>query len=170
MKKYLTAILADLHGKDGQRWNVSHDAEFYLPPKEFEEEDIAANEAKNEDIDNLDEFGFECSAQPQPPTFKFLDKKGQYVLISDLKNKFDPKKAACEVLEMPAEEFHKSAICTLLGYEKPIVQEDSKVKLVMFNDAVKKHLGVEGSEFVVSNSPSKSPKSSPSSKGGRRKS
>ena len=37
MSKYLRALLNDLHGKPGLKWNVASDTEFSMPPDEIDE-------------------------------------------------------------------------------------------------------------------------------------
>ena len=162
MKRYLSSILADLHGKDGARWNVAHDSEYCLPPIDLDKEDEDDDGIECE----LEALGFENSTHAQPPYYKFANRKGLFVLATDLKHKIDPKKM--EAIEIPAEEFTRTAICTLLGYEKFVPEED-KVRLIAVDAAVKKQFGVEGVSSPTKSSPSKA---SPNAKGSgnRRKS
>ena len=37
MSKYLRALLNDLHGKPGLKWNVASDTDFSMPPDEIDE-------------------------------------------------------------------------------------------------------------------------------------
>ena len=76
MKRYLTAILADLHGKPGERYAVDPKDLRFLIPKDDQDDG---------ESDDDDGFVFETSAHPLPPFFQFPDREGHFVLISDLK-------------------------------------------------------------------------------------
>lgn len=147
MRLYLSSILADLHGKEGKRWNVSHDQDFVLPPD-------LSNKEEEESDDDDDDFIFEVSSQPLPPHFKFPDREGHYVLVSDLKQKPDPKKM--EVIEMTWDDFSRTSKCCLLGQNKSVADaadKQKKVRLVRLTEDVKRQFGVEG--LAKSNSPPK---------------
>lgn len=134
MQLYITNLLADLHGKipapamrstaifsPPVRWAVSHCPEFHQPdPKMLsleQEKEVLAKSRNN--IENM--FSFEVTSHPQPATYKFRDRSGDWVLYRDLK---DYTKKYCsgkvdirtkgDLLELKKSEFLKNSHCSLL--------------------------------------------------------
>ncbi len=173
MRAYLSAVLADLHGKDAKRWNVSHEPNFYLPPTSLDGDENVIEEVQSQDDadSSSDEFGFEMTSHhPMPPYFKFPDRQGQYVLLSDLrthKGATDNRLKSIVTIEMSREDFVRTSRCCLLGYSyhkvKPDESGSDKLTLVQVDGNVKKMLGVEGAHSPTkhSSSPSKPKLSSP---------
>ena len=148
MKRYLAALLADLHGKPAERWNVEHDPKFVMPPDMLKRSDeVEDDDEEASSDDEEDDFIFESSSQPLPAYFQFKEREGKFVMVADLLKsggKVDAKKT--EVLEMTWEDFNKSAHCCLLGHVIPeSVRREDKVKLVKVESPVKKQLGIESS-------------------------
>ena len=156
LKRYLTAVLADLHGKDDKRYNVSHDADFILPKEDKKEGD--------DDDDLLGDFDFESSSHALPPFFQFADRDGSYLLVSDLKSylhsRLDMKRLET-IVDMSREDFTRTAHCCLLGYNGYAKQvKEDIVQLVLVDDGVKKMLGVDATNVKGGRrSPSPTPSS-----------
>ena len=138
--QFFSAILNDLHGKKAERWNVYHDREFALPRKESL--DLPDNPS-DEDFEPI----FEVSSQPLPPEFILSHRPTErFVLHSDLKkftsldiNKLSSKH---DVIQLPREEFLKTAYSCLVGTSVDIVKTDP-VTLVKVDPGVRKMLGID---------------------------
>lgn len=153
MKQYLTSILADLHGKIGDRWNVSHEPSFHMPEDLLQrhfhrgpENDVKSGSDDSDSED--DDLIMESSSQPLPAYFQFPDREGRFMFLSDVKSssKIDLKKQ--EILEMSWEDFIRTSHCCLLGYSIPSSMkqnEKSVVKLVAVEGSIKRSLGIESS-------------------------
>ncbi|TRY64225.1 hypothetical protein TCAL_14301 [Tigriopus californicus] len=154
MRRYLSSVLADLHGKAGDRWNVSHEPSFHMPEdllkRHFHKD--PENDGKSESDDDSDseddDLIMESSSQPLPAYFQFPDREGHFMFLSDVKSssKIDLKKQ--EILEMSWEDFIRTSHCCLLGYSIPNSMkqhEKSIVKLVAIEGSIKRSLAIESS-------------------------
>jgi len=167
IKNYLGNLLSDLHGRpqtvrnpvsgtstiNPGRWNVSHALDFHDPKhpesgiKNTFEKDIPGEKDKCQNIDN---FIFEMSSLPLPPTYQLLERPGEWVLYKDLKE-FSKKKAGGkydirtkgDLIELKKSEFIKTSHCSLLDrrytqvryHERP---EEDIVILVKIDKFVRK--------------------------------
>ena len=164
MKKYFGCILADLHGKDSERYSVSHD-EAFIRPKEGEvplpQVPGTPHKSHKEPVedddsgDDLGDFVFECSSQPLPPFFQFPDREGHFLKVGDLRSflhgRLDMKRIET-IVDMTREDFFRNAHSCLLGHKKA-AHGNSKankdeatnniVQLAQVDDGVRKMLGIE---------------------------
>ena len=85
MRRYFGCVLADLHGKDSERYSVSHDEAFIRPKEEAAAAEADVEAAAVEEDDDLGDFVFECSSQPLPPFFQFPDREGHFLKVADLR-------------------------------------------------------------------------------------
>ena len=160
MHRYFSPILADLHGKESNRWNVASDLQFCMPDLKICDPD----QCEPFPID-LEET-FQLSHQPLPAYYRIGDKPGQYAFNVDLRKftsiDFTRGSGLCsrfEVISMSKEDFIKSARCCLLGHKPNISASlnpnDGLIYLVKVDNYLQKIMGVEGSSIV--GSPSKIP-------------
>lgn len=166
MRRYLTNLLADLHGKvpvavrgsrpvapiTAQRWNVSHDLDFHQPPAclpSLEQELAESRPTAGET------FSFEMSAAPLPPTYQLRDRAGQWVLYRDMK---DYTKKYCssrvdvrtkgKLIELKKSEFLRNSHCSLLDRRSTEVrfherEEEDIVILVKVDNYVRNIFNTE---------------------------
>jgi len=136
MHFYFTNVLADIEGSPGSRWNVSHCEDFHMPPDELE------CEASQPDM----EPDFEIIQQIHPPTYKLNDRPGKFVLSLDLKGVLKPDQfsklpSTIDAIEIGRDEFLRHAVCCDLGcIPAPDIMKSDKVKLILFDTALKKYL------------------------------
>jgi hypothetical protein len=155
---YFSAILNDLHGKAGMRWNVAHDRGYVLP----QSVELDLPKVASLSVHDDDDFDFEASAQPLPPQFRFAQRLNEkYVLANDLKRftPMDVNKLANKfsVVKMPREEFLKTAFSCLLGATVDPGKADPVV-LVKVEPSLHKLMGVNDAKLfnsVSAHSPSK---------------
>merc|ERR1719323_1854871 len=189
MRRYFGCVLADLHGKDSERYSVSHD-EAFIRPKEVEQQQQQQGEDDLRDDlgDGLGDFVFECTSQPLPPFFQFPDREGHFLKVADLRaflhGRLDMKRLE-SIVDMTREDFFRTAHSCLLGHKKAMHHHGNSkagkdevanniVQLTQVDDAVRKMLGIDSVEVkggrrspspspppptVPSQSPKKSPKS-----------
>ena len=136
MRRYLSSILNDLHGKPAERWNVSHNKQFITPN---------FDDSSSSDNDDGDEFEFDVSSNPLPPYYQLKGREGHWVLKGDLSpTKKQPSESQlnkCTSIELSREEFIKISHCSLLGNSK-CPNLNNNVKLYRVDTALKKILGV----------------------------
>ena len=159
MKRYFGCLLADLHGRDSERYSVAHD-EAFIRPRDDElpsgakaaAATAAGSPPGDESVDDLlDDFVFECSAQPLPPFFQFLDREGHFLKVADLRaflhGRLDMKRLET-IVDMTREDFLRTAHCCLLGHKKAKAElkhdvATNIVQLVQVDDGVRKMLGMD---------------------------
>ena len=162
MHEYFGSVLADLHGKESKRWNVSDNLEFSMPDVKLCEQD---------EVDSLPislEDTFDLSYQPLPAYYRIGDKPGQYALSVDLRRftsiDFTRGTGSCnrfEVISMSKEDFIKKARCCLLGHTPNISASlnphDGLIYLVKVDHYLQKIMGVEASASISETSVMPSP-------------
>ena len=178
MRRYFGCLLADLHGRDSQRYSVSHD-EAFIRPREDEfhksrKSKVSHESHKADDSDDMGEdlgdFAFECTSQPLPPFFQFPDREGHYLKVADLRaflhGRLDMKRLE-SIVDMSREDFFRYAHSCLLGHKKvdKVKTTDNEasniVQLAQVDDAVRKMLGMESVDVAGGRrSPSPPPVSS----------
>ena len=166
MQLYITNLLADLHGKTPSpslkssaqcsppvRWNVSHCPEFHEPPSNLPTLEMEKKAIKKDDNCKLEDmFSFEITSHITPPTYRFRDRRGEWILYKDLK---DYTKKYCQgkvdirtkgdLLELKKSEFIKNSQCTLLDRRKTEVrfharEQEDIVILVKLDEFVRKKI------------------------------
>ena len=149
MHEYFGSVLADLHGKESKRWNISNNLDFTTPDLK-----ICDKKERNESFPIDIEETFQLSHQPLPAYYRIGDKPGKYALNVDLRKftsiDFTRGTGACsrfEVLSMSKEDFIRTARCCLLGHKPNISASvnphDGKIYLVKVDSYLQKIMGVE---------------------------
>ena len=136
---YFSNLLKDLHGKKGDRWNVSHKTSFVMPS-------AADSEEPRPNSPNLSDFEFEITNRLPPPFYLFPDREGRFVLSADFKSSTaidvtTKNSSKLDVVEMPREDFLRLGRCGILGVKpNPDVFKRDKVVLVRLDAAAKRLL------------------------------
>jgi len=171
MHEYFGSVLADLHGKESKRWNVSKNQDFSMPGVKLYQQD---------EIDSLPiclEDTFDLSYQPLPAYYRIGDKPGQYALNVDLRRftsiDFTRGTGSCsrfEVISMSKEDFIRTARCCLLGHKPNISASlnphDGLIYLVKVDNYLQKIMGVEASSSISESSNVAAPSTPKKTKGG----
>jgi hypothetical protein len=136
MHFYFTNILADIEGRPGSRWNVSHCEDFHMPPDDLECEDYVNQEP-----------AFEIVQDILPPVYKLSDRAGKFMLSFDLvkflkADDLNKLPFSLDTVDISREEFLRHAVCCDLGCSPSLdIMTLEKVKLIQLDANLKKYLG-----------------------------
>jgi hypothetical protein len=133
---YFSNILADLHGKKAERWNVSNQSDFIMP--QTDDCDPPSDESAD--------FEFEVTGRMLPTEYVFADKQGRYLLANDLKqvtsvdvSKHLGSSSKFDTIEMSTDDFLRLSHCCVLGGKpNPEIYKKDKVCLVKMDSHVRK--------------------------------
>ncbi|CAB4069879.1 unnamed protein product [Lepeophtheirus salmonis] len=162
MRKYLSGVLADLHGKKSDRWNVSSVHEYVQPNFECDDDSSDSDEGRKGGV----EMEFEFSSSQLPPYYQFKDHEGHFIKTSDLKSSSTTSSKgghsssnleggtlkSCFSIEMSWEEFIKNSHCCLLGADSRLSTssppQTGVVKLYRVDETIKKFLGISSENMT----------------------
>jgi Ankyrin repeats (3 copies) len=134
---YFSNLLNDLHGRKGDRWNVSHKPDFIMPKTDDESRPTSPS---------FSDFEFEVTNRLPPPFYLFSDREGRFILSADFKASTSidvttKNSSKLDVVEMSREDFLRLGRCGVLGVKpNPDVLKRERVVLVRLDAAAKRLL------------------------------